>query len=115
MADRDELLKAAFSDEGLRRMARRAGVSSAAASGDLAVNETVRLFGDLMLRSICGKASIYADYRKSKTVTEEILRETLDFLKVSIDRYSDFSDEGFPACESLRHKTKRVRERATRE
>ncbi len=113
--ERDELLDAAFSDEGLRRMARRALVSSVAASGELAVNDAVRLIGDLMLRNICSKAAIYADYRKSGTVTEEILRETLEFLKVKLDRYSDFSDEGFPSCESLRNKTKRVRERAKRE
>ncbi len=77
MEDRDTLLDAAFSDEGLRRMARRAGVASAAKSGDLAVNGTVRSIGDLMLRNICEKASVYADYRKSGTVTEEILQETL--------------------------------------
>ncbi len=115
MEERDTLLDEAFSDEGLRRMARRALVSSVAASGDLAVKDMIRLLGDLMLRNICSKASIYADYRKSGTVTEEILRETLEFLKVKVDRYSDFSDEGFPSCESLRNKTKRVREKAKRE
>ena len=115
MEDRDTLLDAAFSDEGLRRMTRRAGVSSAAASGSLSVNDTIRLLGDLMLRNICEKASVYADYRRNGTVTEGILRETLEFLKVKVDRYTDFSDEGFPSCETLRQKTVRARARAKRE
>ena len=98
----------AFTDEGLRRMMRRAGVASAAQKGALEVNGAIRAFGKVMLDNIADKCVIYAEYRKVNTINEDILRQALDVLSVKPDFYGDpGEDDVFPRCESLREKTER--------
>ena len=98
----------AFTDEGLRRMMRRAGVSSAAQKGPLEVNGAIRAFGDVMLDKIAEKCVIVADYLKVNTISDNILRQALGVLKVKPDFYVDPGEyDTFPRCESLREKTAR--------
>ena len=51
--ERKHLLAKAFTDEALRRMARRARVTSVAQTGNLTVNEEMRVVADLILRNLC--------------------------------------------------------------
>ena len=55
----------AFTDEGLRRMMRRAGVASAAQKGALEVNGAIRAFGKVMLDNIADKCVITPSISKS--------------------------------------------------
>ena len=71
---RNELLRDAFTDEALRRIARKAGVESATQKGVLAVNDELRSLALLMVSNLCDKAEIIADFRDSKTITTGILR-----------------------------------------
>ncbi len=73
----DELLRSAFTDEALRRMTRRGGVASSAAKGDLALNPEIRKQAKVIMTNIFDKAMVYVEYRKSKKIDENILRETL--------------------------------------
>ena len=79
MADdeRADLLAAAFTDEGLRRMARRAKVERVAQSGPLAVNEELRLVADLMLNNLCAALAVFLDYRGTRTIDDECLKLAL--------------------------------------
>ena len=111
--ERADLLAAAFTDEGLRRMARRAKVESVAQTGALAVNEELRLVADLMLSNLCAALAVFLDYRDVRTIDENILKLALDHLKVSIGHYSDPGDDGtYPACKTLRAAQKDSRGRA---
>ena len=105
--DKAELLRDAFTDEALRRMARKAGVESATQKGALAVNDELRSLALLMLSNLCDKAEIIADYRDSRTITISILRAALEFLDVKIDTYHEPGEGGvFPSCGS--HRKERV-------
>ena len=98
-----ELLRDAFTDEALRRMARKAGVDSATQKGTLAVNDELRSLALLMLGNLCDKAIILADYRDSRTITISILRAALEFLDVQIDTYHEPGEGGvFPSCRTHR-------------
>ena len=66
----EDLAEEAFTDEGLRRMLRKAAVASAAATGDLPVNDERRVLGTLMLRNIAQKAAIFAEYAKKQRSTK---------------------------------------------
>ena len=104
---RNELLRDAFTDEALRRIARKAGVESATQKGALAVNDELRSLALLMLSNLCEKAEIIADYRDSRTITISILRAALEFLDVKIDTYHEPGEGGvFPSCGS--HRKERV-------
>ena len=59
----DDLLRNAFTNEGLRRMARKAGVSSTREK-DLILNDEVRVVAEIMLTNICEKIRIFADYHE---------------------------------------------------
>ena len=108
MAQREQLLRAAFTDEGLRRMARKALVESVAQKGALALNDEARSVAELMLNNICEKCSIFAAYRRATTINIGILLQALQFLDVKLDTYHEPDEEGiFPACESHRKKKKR--------
>ena len=100
---RDELLRDAFTDEALRRIARKAGVESATQKGVLAVNDELRSLALLMVSNLCDKAEIIADYRDSKTITISILRAALEFLDVKLDTYHEPGEGGvFPSCRTHR-------------
>ena len=103
---RDALLRAAFTDEALRRMARKASVESAAQKGALQVNDELRSIAEVMLGNVCAKAQIIAGYRDSQSITTSVLRAALEILDVKIDVCHEPSDDGtFQACKSLRKKT----------
>ena len=70
--NKSELLRDAFTDEALRRMARKAGVESATQKGALAVNDELRSLALLMLSNLCDKIEIIADYRDSRTIDTTI-------------------------------------------
>ena len=98
-----ELLRDAFTDEALRRMARKAGVESATQKGTLAVNDELRSLALLMLGNLFNKAIISADYRDSRTITISILRSAREFLDVQIDTYHEPEEGGiFPSCRTHR-------------
>ena len=50
--ERKQLLAKAFTDEALRRMARRARVTSVAQTGNLTVNDEMRVVTDLVMRNL---------------------------------------------------------------
>ena len=106
----DDLLRDAFTNEGLRRMARKAGVSSTREK-DLILNVEVRVVVEIMLRNICEKIRIFADYHGRTIVNEAMLREALQNLDVPMDSYSAPGEDGFRACESLRSVNARRRSR----
>ena len=95
--DKAELLRDAFTDEALRRMARKAGVESATQKGALAINDELRSLAHLMLSNLCDKAIVLADYRDSRTINATILRAALEFLDVKIDTNHERGEGGkFP-------------------
>ena len=100
----DDLLRSAFTDEALRRMTRRGGVASSAAKGDLALNTELRKQAKAILSNIFDKAMVYVEYRKSKKIDENILRETLEHLSV---KSSHYSAPPFTQCETLRSREAR--------
>ena len=110
-----ELLRDAFTDEALRRMARKANVESTTQKGTLAVNDEPRSLALLMLGNLCDKAIILADYRDSRTITISILRAALEFLDVQIDTYHEPEEGGiFPSCRTHRQEREARGARAKR-
>jgi len=61
------------------------------------------------MTNIFEKALVYVEYRKSKTIDENILRETLEHLSVKASHYSA---PPFPQCETLRSREKRKKAQA---
>ena len=104
----DDLLRSAFTNEGLRRMTRKAGVSSTREK-DLVVNDVLRVVAEIILRNICDKLAILAEYHDRTTVSEAILREALRSLEVRMDSYAVPREQGFRSCESLRSVDSRKR------
>ena len=105
----------AFTDEALRRMARRARVTSVAQTGNLTVNEEMRVVADLILRNLCKTITAFLDYRGPPgRVDLVILRQALEHLKVKVNQYSEPGDDPFPACQTLRQKEKSKASRAKR-
>ena len=90
----DDLLRSAFTNEGLRRMTRKAGVSSTREK-DLVVNDELRVVAEILLRNICDKLAILAEYHDRTTVSEAILREALRSLEVRMDSYAVPREQGF--------------------
>ena len=78
------LLKNAFQDEALRRMARKAGVHGASRKETDDVNEALRALGNRILNNFSEKLAVYTEQRKSKTVSEQDFRNTCDFLKTKL-------------------------------
>ena len=78
------LMKNAFQDEALRRMARKAGVHATSRKDNDDVNEALRAIGYKILSVFCEKLVVYVQYRKSKTVTEKDFRATCDLLKLIV-------------------------------
>ena len=89
----DDLLRNAFNDEGLRRMTRKAGVSSVREK-DLSVNDEIRMVAEGILRNICQTLEIYAEYHKASTVNENILRQTFKALDIRMDSYAEPGEGG---------------------
>ena len=90
MADHEDaefqrLLKNAFQDEALRRMARKAGVHGASRKETDDVNQALRALGYRILDNFCEKLAVYTEHRKSKTVSEQDFRNTCDLLKIKLD------------------------------
>ena len=102
-------MRSAFTDEALRRMTRRGGVASSAAKGDLALNTELRKQAKAMMINIFDKALVYVEHHKTKTIDENILRETLEHLSVKASHYSA---PPFPPCETLRSREKRKKAQA---
>ena len=106
MADADDrlkqLLKNAFQDEGLRRMARRAGVHATSQKQTDSVNWALRKIGEQILDTMCEKMAIYTENRKSTTVSDQDFRSACDFLKIRASFYAvPGRDDGrFPRCKS---------------
>ena len=105
----DGLLRSAFTDEALRRMTRRAGVASSSLKRYLALNPELRKQAKAIMTNIFEKAIVYADCRKSKTIDENILWETLEHLSVKASHYSA---PLFPQCETLRSREERKKAQA---
>ena len=61
--ERKHLLAKAFTDEALRRMARRARATSVAQTGNMVVNDEMRVVADLVLRNLCKTITAFLDYR----------------------------------------------------
>ena len=73
--DRYKLLSSAYTNEMLRRMARRAGVASVSESGNRPVNPFMRVIADLILRNLADKISVLLDHRETATISEAVLRD----------------------------------------
>ena len=107
MADHEDaefqrLLKNAFQDEALRRMARKAGIHGASRKETDDVNQALRALGYRILDNFCEKLAVYTEHRKSKTVSEQDFRNTCDLLKIKLDFYATPSRENntFPRCKA---------------
>ena len=101
-AEFQRLLKNAFQDEALRRMARKAGVHGASRKETDDVNQALRALGYRILDNFCEKLAVYTEHRKSKTVSEQDFRNTCDLLKIKLDFYATPSRENntFPRCKA---------------
>ena len=101
-AEFQRLLKNAFQDEALRRMARKAGVHGASRKVTDDVNQALRALGDRILDHFCEKLAVNTEHRKSKTVSEQDFRNTCDLLKIKLDFYATPSRENntFPRCKA---------------
>ena len=107
MADQEDaefqrLLKNAFQDEALRRMARKAGVHGASRKETDDVKQALRALGYRIFDNFCEKLAVYTEHRKSKTVSEQDFRNTCDLLKIKLDFYATPSRENntFPRCKA---------------
>ena len=70
-ADLATLMKNAFQDEALRRMARKAGVHGMSKKDGDDVNAALRTLGYQILDTFCEKLAVYTEYRRSNTVNEK--------------------------------------------
>jgi len=109
----DDLLRNAFNDEGLRRMARKSGVSSVREK-DLSVNDEIRMVAEGILRNICQTLEIYAEYHKASTVNENILRQTFEALDIRMGSFAEPGEGGSPLARAYDHETKGEKERDAR-
>ena len=78
------LMRNAFQEEALRRMARKAGVHATSKKDTDDVNQALRALGYKILDTFCEKLAVYVQYRKSKTVTEKDFRATCDLSLIHI-------------------------------
>ena len=103
-ADLAMLMKNAFQDEALRRMARKAGVHGMSKKDGDDVNAALRTLGYKILETFCEKLWVYTEYRKSKTVNETDFRSACDFLNIKFDFYATPSRENntFPRCKNYK-------------
>ena len=103
-ADLATLMKNAFQDEALRRMARKAGVHGMSRKEGDDVNNALRALGYKILDTFCEKLAVYTEYRKSKTVSEKDFRNACDFLHIKFDFYATPSRENntFPRCKNYK-------------
>ena len=82
------LMKNAFQDEALRRMARKAGVHGMSKKDGDDVNEALRALGYQILDTFCEKLAVYTEYRRSNTVNEKDFRSACDVLHIKFDFYA---------------------------
>ena len=111
--ERKHVLAKAFADEALRRMARRARVTSMAQTGNLTVNDEMRVVADLVLRNLCKTITAFLSYRgPAGPVDPVILRQALEHLQFKANQYSEPGDAPLPTCQTLRQKAKSRASRA---
>ena len=79
-ADVATLMKNAFQDEALRRMARKAGVHGMSKKDGDDVNAALRALGYKILDTFCEELAVSTEYRKAKTVIQKDFRSACDLL-----------------------------------
>ena len=104
------MLARAFSEEGLRRMARRASceaVRSKQAGQEQSVNDVLREEGAKMLNILLEKAVIYLEHSGGVTISIENVNDAFRYLFVKTSRYHAPGENGlFPACPAFRARPK---------
>ena len=101
-----KLLDETFTEEGLRRLCRKAGILSIARKDDLSLNEQIRSVALLMLRNICSKAVVLLDYKRVLTLDADILTHALEALSVNMPKYSSDPSEFGPCKVYKKHGSK---------
>ena len=103
---RSDSLALAIRPEPVRRMTRRAGISSYATSApaneDIVI-KTLRQIADVVLFNLMKEISRLCVYLRRRTVTEEILREALKSFGVTL---LGSCDDLHPACQTLKQRNK---------
>ena len=104
------LLERAFTDEGLRKIARRAkceAVRSNQEGEEKSVNTILREEGAKMLNLLCEKIVIYLEHSGGKIISAEHVNDAFKYLSVKTSTYHAPADNGiFPACETFRARPK---------
>lgn len=103
--ERSKKIVAAFPDEILRRMARRAGISSLSPKDGVALRNEVRKLADVAIFNIAKQCMFIADHQRKTTISEHILKTalaTLDHHELACPGESEL-----PKCKSLRQTSKR--------
>ena len=97
-----KLLKEGITDEALRRMARRAGVSATSQKESDDVNNSLRRIAEQILYNLCEKLSIYTEHREAKIVTQIDFRNACDNLRIKLGAYAvpTRPDSSFEKCRS---------------
>ena len=103
--ERSKKIVAAFPDEILRRMARRAGISSLSQKDGVSLLNEVRKLADVAIFNIAKQCMFIADHQRKTTISEHILKTalaTLDHHELACPGESEL-----PKCKSLRQASKR--------
>lgn len=103
---RSELLAGFLRAEPVRRMVRRAGISSYATSSPAdedadVVLRTLQQIADVILFNVSFELCRLCEYLKRRTVTEEVLREALKRFDVKLH---GACDETHKSCPTLKHR-----------
>jgi histone H3/H4 len=103
---RSELLARVLRPEPVRRMVRRAGISSYATSSPANENvdivlKTLQQIADVILFNVCHETVRICEYLRRRTVTEELLGEALKTFGVKLH---GACDETHKSCPTLKHR-----------
>ncbi len=98
--ERSALLMKAFTDSGLQRLCRKAGIEQAATSEKTSAYHSLRMVADTILFNILKRCVILAEHRRKLSITEldveHVLKEDLGYTS-----YSSPGPEPLPACPTL--------------
>ena len=98
-----ELVREAITDESLRRMARKNGVTASSQEKDDHVNNTLRRISPQVLYNLCEKMSICTNHREAKTLTPQNFRAAGDHSQIWLRSYAapTNKDNTFKKCRTF--------------
>ena len=109
---RSELLRSVLKAESVRRLVRKAGISSYATSSPVGedvdvVLKTLQQIADVILFNVSFEICRLCEYLKKRTVTEDVLREALKKFEVKLH---GACVETHKTCPTLKHRNARAAE-----